>query len=391
MEEPKTSTSSHALLWFGAGVSIAEILTGTLFAPLGFQKGLLAILIGHFIGCALLFLAGIMGGLSGKSAMETVKMSFGQKGSWLFSGLNVLQLLGWTAVMIYSGAVAVCSVVPSGGLLLWSVVIGGLILLWVWAGVTNLAKINLIAMAALFLLTVVLSFVVFQPGVIAGENAELSFGAAVELSVAMPLSWLPLISDYTRKAKKPLAASAASAITYFFTSCWMYLIGLGAALFTGESDIAVIMTKAGLGTLALLIIIFSTVTTTFLDVYSAGVSAESISQKLKEKPVALVVCILGTVLAVGVPITQFEGFLYLISSVFAPMIAIQLVDFFLLKSNHSGRAFHPINLGVWLLGFLLYRFLLSQNTPIGITVPVMLLTAMLHWLITILLGGRKHV
>ena len=391
MEEPKTSTFSHGLLWFGAGVSIAEILTGTLFAPLGFQKGLLAILVGHVIGCALLFLAGVMGGLSGKSAMETVKMSFGQKGSWLFSGLNVLQLLGWTAVMIYSGAVAARSILPSGGLLLWSLLIGGLILIWVLVGVTNLRKINLIAMTALFLLTLVLSFVVFQPGSVAVENPGLPFGAAVELSVAMPLSWLPLISDYTRKAKKPLAASAASAVTYFFTSCWMYLIGLGAALFTGESDIAVIMTKAGLGTIALLIIVFSTVTTTFLDVYSAGVSAESISSKLKEKPVALLVCILGTILAVGVPITQFEGFLYLISSVFAPMIAIQLVDFFLLKSDHSKRAFQPINIGVWLLGFLLYRFLLSQNTPIGITVPVMLLTATLHWLITILLGGRKHV
>ena len=391
MEEPKTSTFSHGLLWFGAGVSIAEILTGTLFAPLGFQKGLLAILLGHVIGCGLLFLAGLMGGRTGKSAMETVKMSFGQKGSWLFSGLNVLQLLGWTAVMIYSGAVAARSIAPFGGLPLWSVVIGALILLWILIGITNLGKINLVAMTALFLLTLVLSSVVFQQGVVVPEQAGLSFGAAVELSVAMPLSWLPLISDYTRKAKKPVAASAVSAITYFFTSSWMYLIGLGAALFTGEGDIASIMMKAGLGTIALLIIVFSTVTTTFLDVYSAGVSAESISKKLKEKPVAIVVCILGTVLSILVPITQFEHFLYLISSIFAPMIAIQLVDFFVLKRDHSQQTFHFLNLSVWLFGFLLYRFLLSQNTPIGITVPVMLLTASLHWLITKVLGGRNYV
>jgi len=391
MEEPKTSTFSHGLLWFGAGVSIAEILTGTLFAPLGFQKGLLAILLGHVIGCGLLFLAGLMGGRTGKSAMETVKMSFGQKGSWLFSGLNVSQLLGWTAVMIYSGAVAARSIAPFGGLPLWSVVIGALILLWILIGITNLGKINLVAMTALFLLTLVLSSVVFQQGVTSPEQTGLSFGAAVELSVAMPLSWLPLISDYTRKAKKPVAASAVSAITYFFTSSWMYLIGLGAALFTGEGDIATIMMKAGLGTIALLIIVFSTVTTTFLDVYSAGVSAESITKKFKEKPVAIVVCILGTVLSILVPITQFEHFLYLISSVFAPMIAIQLVDFFVLKRDHSQQTFHFLNLSVWLCGFLLYRFLLSQNTPIGITVPVMLLTALLHWLITKVLGGRIHV
>ena len=91
MEQRRTSLFENGLIWFGAGVSIAEILTGTYFAPLGFGKGILAILIGHVIGCALLFLAGLIGGRVRKSAMETVKMSFGQKGSLLFACLNILQ------------------------------------------------------------------------------------------------------------------------------------------------------------------------------------------------------------------------------------------------------------------------------------------------------------
>lgn len=88
----------------------------------------------------------------------------------------------------------------------------------------------------------------------------------------MPLSCLPLISDYTREAKRPLAATAASALVYGAVSCWMYVIGMGAAIYTGEYDIAQIMVKAGLGVFGLLIVVFSTVTTTFLDAYSAGVS-----------------------------------------------------------------------------------------------------------------------
>jgi purine-cytosine permease-like protein len=115
----------------------------------------------------------------------------------------------------------------------------------------------------------------------------------------MPLSWLPLISDYTRTAKKPLAATMASAAAYFFASSWMFVIGMGASIFTGESDIAAIMIKAGLGVAALLIIVFSTVTTTFLDAFSAGVSSVSISGKLKEKPVAVGVAVIGTLLAFG--------------------------------------------------------------------------------------------
>ena len=102
----------------------------------------------------------------------------------------------------------------------------------------------------------------------------MSFGAAVELAVAMPLSWLPLISDYTREAKQPVKATAVSAIVYGIVSCFMYLIGMGASIFTGESDIAQIMVKAGLGAAGLLIVVFSTVTTTFLDAYSAGISSE---------------------------------------------------------------------------------------------------------------------
>ena len=94
MTEKRTSLWENGLIWFGAGVSIAEILTGTYLAPLGFGKGLAAILLGHFIGCFMLFFAGVIGGKVRKSAMETVKMSFGQKGSLLFAFLNVLQLVG---------------------------------------------------------------------------------------------------------------------------------------------------------------------------------------------------------------------------------------------------------------------------------------------------------
>ena len=101
--EKRTSLLENGLIWFGAGVSIAEILTGTYFSSLGFQKGLAAILIGHVIGCVMLFLAGVIGGKSRLSAMETVKSSFGNKGGQFFAILNVLQLVGWTAIMIYDG------------------------------------------------------------------------------------------------------------------------------------------------------------------------------------------------------------------------------------------------------------------------------------------------
>ena len=349
----KTSTFQNGLIWFGAGVSIAEILTGTYFAPLGMGKGILAIVIGHVIGCALFFFAGLIGGRTGLSAMETVKMSFGQKGGLLFAFLNVLQLVGWTAIMIYDGALATNGIFDTGAWV-WCLVIGVLIVVWILIGITNLGWVNRISMAALFILTLVLCKVIFidgRPGADTSAFGEaMSFGAAVELAVAMPLSWLPLVSDYTREAQKPFAATVASTLTYGLVSCWMYIIGMGAAIFTGEGDIALIMVKAGLGIAALIILILSTVTTTFLDAWSAGISSESLSKKLSGKWVAVVVTVIGTAAAMLFPMDDITDFLYLIGSVFAPMIAVQLADNFVLRRSSFELSFDWLNLCVWLVG-----------------------------------------
>ena len=374
MEQKRTSVYENGLIWFGAGVSIAEIITGTYFAPLGFGKGLLAVITGHIIGCLMLFLAGLIGGRTRKSAMETVKMSFGNKGGIFFSFLNVLQLVGWTAIMIYDGALAANGIFGAGKWI-WCLVIGGLIILWILIGIKNLGKINSVAMAALFILTIILCKVIFFDGSkLPISEDSMSFGAAVELSAAMPLSWLPLISDYTRDAEKPFAATAVSAIVYGIISCWMYAIGMGAAIFTAESDIAQIMVKAGLGIAGLLIVVFSTVTTTFLDAYSAGISGESILSKLKGKWVAVAAAVIGTVGAVLFNMDDITDFLYLIGSVFAPMIAVQIADHFILKKDSSDKSFDIISCIVWVIGFILYRFLMTKDIPVGNTLPDMAAT-----------------
>ena len=537
MSEKRTSLFENGLIWFGAGVSIAEILTGTYLASLGMKKGLAAILLGHLIGCVLLFLAGVIGGKVRKSAMETVKISFGQKGSLFFALLNVIQLVGWTAIMIYDGALAanqaagvgnwvwclvigalivlwivigitnlgklntvamaalfiltliLCKVIFFGdytaetvaadgltfgaavelavamplswlplisdytreakqpvkatavsaivygviscwmyligmgaaiytgesdiaqimvkaglgivGLLIiifstvtttfldaysagvgnwvWCLVIGALIVLWIVIGITNLGKLNTVAMAALFILTLILCKVIFFGDYTAETVAAdgLTFGAAVELAVAMPLSWLPLISDYTREAKQPVKATAVSAIVYGVISCWMYLIGMGAAIYTGESDIAQIMVKAGLGIVGLLIIIFSTVTTTFLDAYSAGISSETLSHKLNGKYIAIAVTVVGALAAIVYPMDNITNFLYLIGSVFAPMIAIQIADFFLLKEDYSEKEIQISNMVLWIIGFILYRILMRIDIPVGNTLPDIAITVVL--------------
>ena len=392
MNEKRTSVFSNGLIWFGAGVSIAEILTGTYFAPLGFSKALAAILLGHLIGGLMMFAAGMIGAKERKSAMETVKMSFGEKGSLLFAVLNVLQLVGWTAIMIYDGALAADGILHTGRWV-WALVIGVLIVVWILVGLTNLGKLNTVAMTALFVLSLVLFKVIFFGAGSAApivDDGSLTFGAAVELAVAMPLSWLPLISDYTREAEKPFAATLTSVLVYSVVSIFMYVIGMGAAIFTGEYDIAQIMLKAGFGVIGLLIIVFSTVTTTFLDAYSAGVSAVSISDKIQEKWAAIIVTVIGTVAAIVYPMDNITNFLYLIGSVFAPMIAVQIADFFVLKkADAQKQGFQWRNLLVWVVGFVIYRLLMQVNTPVGNTLPDMIITVILCLIVEKIAGAMK--
>ena len=307
----------------------------------------------------------MIGAKERKSAMETVKMSFGEKGSLLFAVLNVLQLVGWTAIMIYDGALAADGVLHIGNWV-WALVIGVLIIVWIFIGLTNLGRLNTVAMTAM------------------------TFGAAVELAVAMPRSWLPLISDYTREAEKPFAATLASVLVYSLVSIFMYMIGMGAAIFTGEYDIAQIMLKTGFGVVGLLIIVFSTVTTTFLDAYSAGVSSVSISSKIQEKWAAIVVTVIGTAAAIVYPMDNITNFLYLIGSVFAPMIAVQIADYFILKKADAEKsAFQWRNLVVWLAGFIIYRILMQVDTPVGNTLPDMVITVILC-LIVEKAAGASH-
>lgn len=368
----KTSIYENGLIWFGAGVSIAEILTGTYYASMDFKSAILAIVIGHIAGFILMSLSGLIGARTGLSAMEATKLSFGKVGGIFFAILNFLQLVGWTAIMIYDGAISSADLFGRGNKI-WALLIGILIIVWIAVGITNLGKINTVSMIALFVLTILMSRKSFAGNLISDASAEaLSFGGAVELAIAMPMSWLPLISDYTSKAEKAEKATWISVGIYSLVSLWMYIIGLTGAMATGESTLSAIFSYSGIGVLAIIIIILSTVTTTFLDAYSAGISFEAIKQNADGKKVSIIVSVVGIILAMLYPMDDITNFLYLIGSVFAPMIAVQIADFFI--KNEKSKVDEKVNIISWLLGFVFYRILLKVDVAIGASILSVILT-----------------
>ena len=387
MMDEKTQLSSFGLfaLWFGAAISMAEIFTGTLLAPLGFWTGLQAILLGHLIGGGILILGGFIGAKSKLPAIMSTRISFGKYGSYLFSVLNILQLIGWTAVMIISGGRAAnelsISLFGLDSLTFWALAIGLSIALWIALGKKGFQKLNVAAVVLLFVLTIVLCGVVFKEGSIfsALPSDAMSFGAALELSVIMPLSWLPLIADYTRFSEHKSKGLVGSFLGYFLGSSLMYTIGLAVALYSQEASVASMMSALNLGFAALAIVLLSTITTTFLDAYSAGVSLSNIFPMLNERKTALVMAFVGVVVALLTPIEEYETFLYAIGSVFGPLFAIVLVDYFIFKKVHIEEtlALHIGALIVWGIGAGLYYYYMSLDLALGTTLPTMLSTAIL--------------
>ena len=303
--------------------------------------------------------------------MNTTAFSFGPLGAKGFAFLNMIQLIGWTSIMIYDAMLALQELAPLSPMI-WTIAIGALVILWLFIGLHNTGYIQAIVSVLLLGLTIYMGIhMIWQwpsdNSVI--TSGHMSFIAALELSIAMPLSWLPLISDYTRESKNPFSSSLISAAIYTVTSVAMYTLGLSAAIFGGGDSIITIMMNAGLGLAGLIVIIFSTVTTTFMDAYSAGVSSTTIYKGASSKGVAVIVTIVGTIAAILYPMDDITDFLYLIGSVFAPMIAILLADYFVNRQQVQTLSAYLVRGLIWAIAVGLYHYMLHSESSIGATLP----------------------
>lgn len=370
-----------------------EIQTGAMLAPTGLKSGLAAIFLGHVAGCALLGLLAYASRKEQVPAMMCSRLAFGQKGSWLFSLLNALQLVGWTAVMLQQSSLAANAILEQlfnlNAPRLLSVFMGLAVLLWSLGEAGNRHRGNILAVCLLFILTLLLSIQLWglagtslataAPASQPSKAAGMPFGLAFELSIIMPLSWAPLIGDYACRAKNLVAAVAAPLGGYFLGSVWMYLIGFGAALGTGELEPAAMLLALGLGVAGLGVICLSAITTTFLDVYSAAISVRNIRPQLSAKAVCVVVTCLGIVLALVWSSEIYVGFLLLIGTFFAPFIGILLCDYFILGNDSRHKSIDNISLLSLFCGVAFYGLAAGQELPLGNTLFCVLLTAGVHF------------
>lgn len=365
-----TKPSGLFLLWMGAAISIAEIVTGTLIAPLGWKSGLLAILVGHVIGCFVFLLpAGYLSAQQNRTAIQATKTVFGQQGVGLFSMLNALQLLGWTAVMIVNAQQAMNGLSKAlfnyQSVLVMSLIVAVLIVVWLLMDHDWLFKVNNVIVVLLAIGMILMLWTIMKEGRLqnSADLAPLSFGSAVELNVTMALSWLPLIGDYTQHTDRPFRTSMASVSGYFIASVAMFSLGLFTVILTGQSNFTTVLSHSSMGMIALLVIVFSTVTTTFMDAYSAATNIANLVKTKAVNLIAIGITVLGLLIALFVSMAYYQNFLYAIGAVFTPLFAILFVSVFLMHQRLS----LPLNFLWWLIGVVGYSWLQKLDFFLGTT------------------------
>jgi putative hydroxymethylpyrimidine transporter CytX len=333
------------VLWGDLSVGLLVLVTGTLLVPaLGFGRALVAIAAGSVIGCVPLALVGLAGAREGVPGMVLFRPVLGIRGSFVPSALNLVQLLGWTAFEFW----AMASIANDVSTKLWHLDAYAVWLVLIAVGCTALAiggpvivvrrwlerfgAYVVLAIGAWITFKVVtagggLSAAWHRPG-----SGGLPFWLAVDLVVAQPASWLPLVADYNRYARRDARVFAATFAGYAIGNAWFYALGALLVLVAGAGpDViglgASIALLAG-GSVVLIALLAGETDEAFADIYSWAVSAQNLWPRAPQRLLIAGVAIVSTLLALVVTVGSFELFLFLIGSVFVPLFGVFFADYF---------------------------------------------------------------
>jgi putative hydroxymethylpyrimidine transporter CytX len=405
--ERRLTFVDYFVLWGDLGVGLLVLLAGTLLVPaLGLARALLAILIGSLLGSLLLAWAGVIGSDTGIPTMALLRPTLGIRGSYLPTLLNMVQLVGWTTFEIIIMAQAADGITKplfqASAFPLWVVLIGAFCTLLAVGGPVRVVRqwlkkfaVWLMLATSVWLTAVLVRREDFGTLLWAPGAGGLTFLAAVDLVIAMPASWIPLVADYSRFARSGRGAFWGTAAGYFLANLWFYALGAGLLLALKAQDlIAAIMATAG-GGLALGIILVDETDEAFADIYSAAVSSQNLRPALRQRPAALTVGVLCTALALAIPLTRYEHFLLLLGSVFVPLFGVLAADYFVLRRRRlDPSAMQRVDGPYWYRGGFAWRGLLAWGVGIatyhtvaallpalGSSLPSFLLAFTVRWLL----------
>jgi nucleobase:cation symporter-1, NCS1 family len=377
--------ADQTVLWGNLGVSLLVLVIGALLVPaLTLRDALLAILVGGLIGNAMVGAAGLIGADARVPSMVLLRAPLGRQGSYVPTALNALQCLGWATfeLIIIAAAASALSDELFGfeAKAAWTVFFGILAAAFALLGPVGFVR-RILRRFAVWIVLASLAYLTWW----ALSEADLralwdapaeggsSFWLGVDLVIAITVSWVPLVSDYTRFSRSRRAAFWGSGGGYFLGGTWMLALGVFIVLSRGVSDpveIPPAVATAGLAAaLALLAVTLDETDEAFANVYSAAVSLQNVFAQAPQRLLVGAVAALATLGALVVELRNYESFLLLLGSFFVPLFGVLLADWLRSGARYTraqifdAPAWRPELLLAWAIGFALYHWL--HEPPLG--------------------------
>ena len=392
---------SHASLWFSLGVGLLVMQVGAYLVPgVGTQDAIWAIVIGSVLGSALLAWTASIGCKTGLSSAGLMHQTFGSSFARLPVILNIVQLIGWTSfelVVMRDGTGAL-------GQKVWGVTLSPVLTTLLWGGLlTLLMTASMLTLVRQFVSRIGLPLVVASllwlswqfwhkldaQGLDAFLNRQgdgsMGMLSAIDLVMAMPVSWLPLVADYARYGRSGKTTFGGTWLGYAIANIWCY--GLGVLVVSASepgTDLVTALLLAQGGLVALGLILLDELDNAYGDVHSAGVSTQSLVGG-SLKPWAIGLAVLSTLLAMVLPMHSLEPFLLTLSSVFVPLFGVILGRMACnacasSSLSPSTKAIDFSAAALWILGIACFHSVAKWAPQLGSALPTLALTFVLAWL-----------
>ena len=395
--------SQHASLWFSLGVGLLVMQIGAYLVPaVGTRDAAIAIVLGSLVGSGLLAWVARLGCDSGLTSAGLMHATYGSLFARLPVVLNIAQLVGWTTfelVIMRDGTAAIgkqsfgMDLAGFGGVLATTLLWGLVLIALISASMLTTVR-KLIGRFALPLVIASLLWLTWQFG---GQVAAKGLGAfwarpgdgtmgllsAMDLVIAMPVSWLPLIADYARHGKNSKGAMSGTWLGYAIANIWCYALGvMVVSVSAPDTDLVTALLLAQGGLIALGLILFDEIDNAYGDVYSGAVSSHSLLPNWSIRQWGLCIAALCTGLALFLPMHSLEPFLLMLSSVFVPLYGVILGR---LGSQGAAVTIADRKVAItaavlWIAGIAAYHLIAKWAPQWGSALPTLAMTFVLAWL-----------
>ena len=379
LEEPPRPLGfgDQAVLWGNLGITLTiPVAAAFVLQPVAGASALTlgaavtVVLLGTVLGTLVLALSAVPGAQTGAPAMMLLRGLVGRRTSWLPTALNVAQCVGWAAVEIFviaEGGSKLFPGAPRPLFVLGAGVVATALAVWPLGFIRKLRRyaVWLVLAATAYLFVEVLRHGL--PTVEGGSWQQ--FWPAFDIVVALPISWAPLAADYARHSRSPRAAFGGALVGYATAAAAYFLLGILAITASSQAGVDPMGALLALpaGAVALAILLIDEIDEAFANLYSTALSAQNFRPTLDRRVIAVGVGAMATGLALATDIIGYESFLFLIGSLFIPLYAVLLVDYFLVRRGRWDVGEHaparPLMLLPWLAGFAAYQLLNPGTVP----------------------------